>query len=512
MSNSPRKILLVVLDGWGQTPEAEAKVSAIAQANTPFIDQLYLKYPCTLLETSGTCVGLPKGHMGNSEVGHLHLGAGRKIPQELLKIQQDIQHGSFYENPLLKESFQKIQQAQQNKLHFIALTSKGGVHGHIDHLFSLCQMAEQYQVPFYVHAISDGRDVAPQDMKSTLPILEKRIKQYGGFLATLMGRYYAMDRDKRWERTRLAYEALIKRKGIHISNPSTYLKDCYKRGITDEYLRPAILLPEANISSGDVIICTHFRPDRIRQLTQALSQKKSPLTHMNPPSVHFLGFTSYNPNFENVQILYPKKPVPQTMGEILTQENKYQTRIAETEKYPHVTFFFSGGQEKPFPKEKRIFHPSPKISTYDLKPEMSAEDLKTSTCQLLKTKTQDFILLNFANADMVGHTGNMKATQKACEVVDQCLSEVIQTAQNAGYTAMVLADHGNAECMQTPEGTPHTAHTNYPVPCFLIPPTPGKAFSILPRTGKLSQIAPTLLSLMKIPIPKEMDPPWKNKN
>ena len=493
-----RRVLLVVLDGWGETQDSE--VSAIAQARTPTVDGLYKRYAPCFLKTSGRYVGLPEGQMGNSEVGHLHLGAGRTLPQDLLSIQEDIERGTFFDKKVLKEVFR--QAAEPNRrLHFLGLVSKGGVHGHVDHLMALCSLAKAEGVPFSVHAIADGRDVPPKDLLHQIEEIEAKIEACGGHLATLMGRYYAMDRDARWERTKVAYEALVMGKGEQIKGLRGYIEESYAQERTDEFLRPAILQAGGCVRAGDVLLCTNFRPDRMRQLVRALTQRESPLK--TPPlGLRFVSFTPYDPTFEGIRTLYDKKPVPNTLGEILSLHEKQQVRVAETEKYPHVTFFFSGGRETPFAKEERILCPSPKVATYDLKPEMSAHEVAKETLKVLSRKV-DFVLVNFANADMVGHTGNMRATRKACEVVDECLGQVLKQAQVHGYASLVLSDHGNAEQMFTARGEVCTSHTLSEVPCFLIPPIEDAARPALKRST-LSAVAPTVLEMLGLPIPDAM--------
>ncbi|MGF1532742.1 MAG: 2,3-bisphosphoglycerate-independent phosphoglycerate mutase [Bernardetiaceae bacterium] len=491
------KTLLMILDGWGIGPDPE--VSAIAQAHTPFIDHLLDTYPHTTLRTDGLFVGLPEGQMGNSEVGHTHLGAGRIVYQNLVRIQRAIDTGELSQNAVLQDAFERAKAGA--KLHLIGLVSDGGVHAQLTHLEALCRLAADAGIPeFFVHAFTDGRDTAPQSGIGYLTQLQKTLEATGGQLATVVGRYYAMDRDQRWERIQIAHQALTQGIGTLSQDPLLALQHSYDQGITDEFVQPIITADTPRIQSGDVVICFNFRTDRCRQLTQALAREV--VGQMQPLDLHYLTMTRYDATFTDIPVLFEDQDLSDTMGEVLAKHQKTQLRIAETEKYPHVTFFFSGGRETPFAGEERLMCNSPKVATYDLQPEMSAFELRDSLLDYWDRHTPDFVCLNFANADMVGHTGVMSAAVAACQAVDTCAEAVIERALQKGYTILVLADHGNADCMRTPEGKPHTAHTTNPVPCILVQPTP--TYTHL-RSGKLGDVAPTLLHLMGLPIPAAMD-------
>jgi 2,3-bisphosphoglycerate-independent phosphoglycerate mutase len=496
------KVILMILDGWGISPDP--KVSAIAQANTPFVDSLYDRYPHTTLLTDGMNVGLPEGQMGNSEVGHMNLGAGRVVYQDLAKINLAVEEDRLKEEPVLKEAF-AYAKAQSRPVHFLGLLSDGGVHSHIDHLKGLISAAESYGVSqSFVHAFTDGRDVDPHSGKGFIEDLSTFCSDKPCKLASVIGRYYAMDRDKRWERVKLAYDLLVNGTGTRTTNPVATLDASYKEGITDEFIKPISITdgagePLTRISEGDVVIFFNFRTDRGRQLTQALTQKAFHEYNIHPLKLYYVTMTNYDDTFKGVHVVYDKENIKDTLGEVLARAGKKQIRIAETEKYPHVTFFFNGGREEPFEGEKRILCPSPKVATYDLKPEMSAHEVRDAIIPELEKETADFVCLNFANPDMVGHTGSMPAAIKACETVDACAREVIQTGQEHGYTTLVIADHGNCDTMVNPDGTPNTAHTTNPVPLILVDPD---RKTIHP--GVLGDIAPTILDIMGVPQPELM--------
>ncbi len=496
-----KKVLLMILDGWGHGPNPA--VSAIEQANTPFIDSLYKNYPSATLRTDGLHVGLPEGQMGNSEVGHMNLGAGRIVYQDLVKINLATKDGRLGDIAALKKGFEVVNKNGSN-LHFIGLLSDGGVHSHIDHLFGLIDAAEQAEVPNYcVHAFTDGRDVDPKSGRGFVNTLIKKLEHTRGHLASVIGRYYAMDRDQRWERVKLAYDALVHGQGTTVSDISSAIQKSYDEGITDEFLKPFLIenngFVRTTIKDGDVVVFFNFRTDRGRQLTQVLSQQDMLDMNMHALNLHYITMTNYDEDFKNVEVMFEKDNLSETLGEVLEKNLKTQIRIAETEKYPHVTFFFSGGREKPFKGEKRILKNSPKVATYDLQPEMSAFDLKDALVPELLAGSADFVCLNFANGDMVGHTGDMRAAIKACEAVDTCVKEVVTAALTSGYATLLIADHGNCDVMINPDGSPNTAHTTNPVPVILIDQT-WKSI----RDGVLGNIAPTILKIMGLPQPEQM--------
>ncbi|MFN4299192.1 MAG: 2,3-bisphosphoglycerate-independent phosphoglycerate mutase [Thermaurantimonas sp.] len=497
------KVLLCILDGWGIATNPE--VSAVDKAHTPFIDSLYKRFPHATLRASGLDVGLPDGQMGNSEVGHMNLGAGRVVYQDLVKIFLAIEDGSLAKNPVLNNAFEYLKNNTDKKLHFIGLVSDGGVHSHIDHLIGLLEIAAQAGVRnVAVHAFTDGRDTDPKSGVGYITRLLEVLHKTGAKLASITGRYYAMDRDKRWERVKLAYDALVNGIGQYTDNPIEAIKTQYNAEVTDEFLKPIVAAPSAAeaicIQPGDVVINFNFRTDRGRQITTVLTQKDFPEYGMHTLPLHYITLTRYDDTYQGVEVLFEKDNLTMTLGEVLEMHGKSQIRIAETEKYPHVTFFFSGGREEPFRGERRILIPSPKVATYDLKPEMSAYEVAEAILPEIESKSADFICLNFANPDMVGHTGVMEAAIKACEVVDECTRRVVVKALDNGYICIVLADHGNAEFMINEDGTPNTAHTTNPVPIFLCEP---KQRHII-VDGKLGDIAPTILTLMGLPIPVEM--------
>lgn len=492
----------MILDGWGISPIPE--VSAIQKANTPFIDSLYEKYPHATLLTDGMNVGLPEGQMGNSEVGHMNLGAGRIVYQDLAKINLAVQQNTLKDEKELQKAFAHAN--KHNKaVHFLGLLSDGGVHSHINHLKGLIKAAEDTGVKrSFVHAFTDGRDVDPKSGKGFLEELLKFCSDKNTRLASVIGRYYAMDRDKRWERVKKAYDLLVNGQGTPSSDVLSAVQSYYDDDITDEFLEPIVMtdatgLPVGNIREGDVVIFFNFRTDRGRELTQVLSQEDMHEFNMHKLSLYYVTLTNYDDSFQGVHVVYDKDNLQQTLGEVLATAGKKQIRIAETEKYPHVTFFFNGGREIPFDGETRILCPSPKVATYDLQPEMSAYEIRDSIIPELDQQSADFICLNFANPDMVGHTGNMAAAIKACETVDSCARDVIEAGLRNGYTTLVIADHGNCDTMVNPDGSPNTAHTTNPVPLIVVDPEL-KSVS----NGVLGDVAPTILKLMGIPQPEMM--------
>lgn len=497
-----KKVILMILDGWGMSPDP--KVSAIDNANTPFIDTLYTKYPNASLRTDGLHVGLPEGQMGNSEVGHMNLGAGRIVYQDLAKINLAVQNNSLEEEQVLKDAFEYAK-VNNKDLHFLGLVSDGGVHSHITHLFGLLDAANNNELKnVFVHAFTDGRDVDPKSGYGFISELQDHLDKTGGKLASVTGRYYAMDRDKRWERIKLAYDAIVNGKGEKTNNVLKAIQNNYEENITDEFIKPLVLTnddnePTATIKNGDVVIFFNFRTDRGRQLTEALSQEDFHEYNMHKLHMHYVTMTNYDDNFEGINVVFNKENLSETLGEVLAKHDKKQIRIAETEKYPHVTFFFSGGQEKPFEGESRILRNSPKVATYDLKPEMSAYELRDALIPELKKSEVDFVCLNFANGDMVGHTGVMHAAIKACEAVDKCVEDIVSVALDNDYTTILIADHGNCETMINPDGSPHTAHTTNPVPVILI----DKDLSEI-KDGILGDVAPTILKLIGLPQPEAM--------
>ncbi|OJV27577.1 MAG: phosphoglycerate mutase (2,3-diphosphoglycerate-independent) [Bacteroidetes bacterium 37-13] len=496
-----KKVILIIMDGWGHGKNP--KVSAIAQANTPFIDSLYKKYPNTELLTHGENVGLPDGQMGNSEVGHLNIGAGRIVYQELLRINNAVKNSELKQNKTLLAS---IQYAKENKtpLHFIGLVSDGGVHSHTKHLMALCKIAHQNGLDasqIQIHAFTDGRDTDPKSgLKFLSELLSFLDENKCGTLASVCGRYFAMDRDNRWERIKLAYDLLVHGKGEKSSNVLKTISERYTANETDEFLKPIICGEGKMIAPNDAVICFNFRTDRCREITKALTQQNFPELEMQTLPLHYTTMTVYDSTFKNVFNIFDNDDLKNTLGEVLAAHNKTQLRIAETEKYPHVTFFFSGGREKNFIGEERIMIPSPKVATYDLQPEMSAFGIADKTIEAIKNKGHDFICLNFANTDMVGHTGVFSAAVKACETVNTCVEKVVNAALENNYAILLTADHGNADFMQNEDGSPNTAHTTNPVPLFFI----DKENKTAIKNGVLADIAPTILGLMDIALPKEM--------
>ncbi|MFD2099478.1 2,3-bisphosphoglycerate-independent phosphoglycerate mutase [Flagellimonas iocasae] len=497
-----KKVILMILDGWGKSPDP--KVSAIAQANTPFVDSLYTKYPNANLLTDGMNVGLPEGQMGNSEVGHMNLGAGRIVYQDLAKINKAVKENTLKDEKVLKDAFEYAK-TNHKSVHFLGLVSDGGVHSHIDHLKALIKAADDNGVEkSFVHAFTDGRDVDPKSGKGFLIDLTHYCSDKSTKLATVIGRYYAMDRDKRWERVKLAYDVMVNAEGEHVKEISHAIQKSYDSGVTDEFIKPLVVTdandqPLAKITEGDVIIFFNFRTDRGRELTQALSQQDFHEQNMHKMNLYYVTMTNYDDSFKGIKVVYDKDNIKDTLGEVLAKNGKKQIRIAETEKYPHVTFFFNGGREEPFEGEQRILCPSPKVATYDLQPEMSAYDIRDAIIPELKKGEADFVCLNFANPDMVGHTGVMEAAIKACETVDECAKDVITAGLENGYSTIVIADHGNCDTMINPDGSPNTAHTTNPVPLILVDKDAKEI-----KGGVLGDIAPTILKLIGIPQPELM--------
>ncbi|HEX8577114.1 MAG TPA: 2,3-bisphosphoglycerate-independent phosphoglycerate mutase [Flavobacterium sp.] len=498
-----KKVILMILDGWGKSPNPT--VSAIDNANTPFIDSLYTKYPNAELRTDGLNVGLPEGQMGNSEVGHMNLGAGRIIYQDLAKINLAVANKTFRQEQVLTDAFSYAKNNNKS-VHFLGLLSDGGVHSHTSHLRGLIDVTQEWGLQqVFVHAFTDGRDVDPRSGKRYLYELEQYIQNTTVKLASVIGRYYAMDRDNRWERIKRAYDLLVNAIGLHSKNVLESMNESYLNDVTDEFIAPIVIVddfnhPIATIKEEDVVVFFNFRTDRGRELTEALTQQDFHEQNMHKLNLYYVTLTNYDETYTNVKVVYNKDNITETLGEVLAKHHKKQIRIAETEKYPHVTFFFSGGRELPFIGESRILRNSPKVATYDLQPEMSAFELADALVPELQKGEVDFVCLNFANGDMVGHTGVMEAAIKACEAVDQCVEKVITTALANNYTTLVIADHGNCETMINPDGTPNTAHTTNPVPIILV----GHELQFI-RDGVLSDIAPTILHLMGVEKPDSMD-------
>ncbi|MFQ3173026.1 MAG: 2,3-bisphosphoglycerate-independent phosphoglycerate mutase [Flavobacterium sp.] len=497
-----KKVILMILDGWGKSPDP--KVSAIDNANVPFISSLYKKYPSAQLRTDGLNVGLPEGQMGNSEVGHMNLGAGRIVYQDLAKINLAVANKTLAKEQVLKDAFQYAKD-NNKKVHFLGLVSDGGVHSHTSHLRGLIDATQEYGLKeVFIHAFTDGRDVDPKSGKNYIQNLENYIANTSVKVASVIGRYYAMDRDKRWERVKLAYDLLVNGKGTLSKDAVASIEQSYEIDITDEFINPLVMVddndkPLATIEDEDVVIFFNFRTDRGRELTEALSQQDFHEQNMHKLNLYYVTLTNYDETYKNVKVVYNKDNIEETLGEVLEKHNKTQIRIAETEKYPHVTFFFSGGREIPFRGEKRILKNSPKVATYDLQPEMSAFELTDALVPELEKGVVDFVCLNFANGDMVGHTGIMAAAIKACEAVDKCVEKVITTALAQDYTVLVIADHGNCETMMNPDGSPNTAHTTNPVPFILVDNDLKEI-----NDGVLGDIAPTILELMGIEKPAVM--------
>ena len=497
-----KKAMLIILDGLGYGKDDNS--NAVKAANTPFLDYMLNNYPHSKLEASGEAVGLPAGQMGNSEVGHMNLGAGRIVYQELGRIHKAVADGELNQNPILQKAFDYAKH-EEKKVHFIGLVSDGGVHAHTKHLRGLCEAAKNAGLQkVFVHAFLDCRDTDPHSGLNYVSDLEAFLDNNTGELATAIGRYYAMDRDNRWERVKEAYDLLVHGHGKAAKSIKQAIEQSYEEGVTDEFIKPIVKVkddgtPLALIEEGDVVICFNFRTDRGREITLALTQKAFPEYNMKPLNLHYVTMTTYDETFKNVDVIFQKDDVTETIGEILEKNGKTQVRIAETEKYPHVTFFFSGGREKEFVGESRILIPSPKVATYDLKPEMSAQGIADAICDEMEANHPDFVCLNFANPDMVGHTGVFDAVVKAVETVDACTRQVVEKGIQEGYSFIIIADHGNSEFMLNEDGSPNTAHTTNLVPCILI----DKDFKHI-KNGKLGDIAPTILTLLNVSVPQKM--------
>ncbi len=502
-----KKTVLIILDGWGHGDKT--KSDAIHNANTPFVDSLYNKYPHCELLTDGENVGLPKGQMGNSEVGHLNIGAGRIVYQDLEKINIACEDNSIAEQENLKKSFAYANENNKS-LHLIGLVSDGGIHSHQNHLYKLCELANKSGVEnVFVHVLTDGRDCDPKSSKGFVQQLEQNL--FGAQIASVCGRYYAMDRDKRWERIKISYDLMVNGKGEKSQNLSEAIQSSYDNGITDEFIKPIVSVdkngtPITTIKENDAVICFNFRTDRCREITTVLTQSNMPDFGMSSLNMHYTTMTNYDETFQNVNVIYNKGNIKNTLGEILEQNNKSQIRIAETEKYPHVTFFFSGGREKEFVGEKRLMVNSPKVATYDLQPEMSAPEVTSTIVSELEKGETDFICLNFANPDMVGHTGDYNAIMKAVETVDDCARQVVEAGLQNDYAFLIIADHGNADFAINLDGSPNTAHSTNPVPCFAI----NTGFEKI-ENGILGDVAPTILEIMEVEVPEEMKREKENK-
>lgn len=498
-----KKVALLILDGWGIGNNP--KIDATLHANTPYFDSLLKSAPNATLEACGEAVGLPPGQMGNSEVGHINIGAGRVVYQELARINKSMGSKEFHNLPMLKSAFSEIKKTGKT-VHFMGLVSDGGVHAHINHLKELCNAAEMAGInEYFIHAFSDGRDTDPHGGKKYLTDLEDFLKDKKGKIATLIGRYFAMDRDKRWERVAKAYDLLVRSKGEKFNSSLEAIDKAYADGQTDEFVEPKVIVDEkgnplAAISDDDLVICFNFRTDRGRQITEALTQRDVPEFGMKTLKLKYITMSKYDDIFKGVEVIYHKDNLIKTLGEVISANGLKQVRIAETEKYPHVTFFFNGGREEPFEGEKRLLVNSPKVATYDLQPEMSAPEITASICKEIKENTPDFICLNFANPDMVGHTGVFDAVKKACEIVDKCLKEVVEAGVEKGYEFIIIADHGNADYMMNQDGSPNTAHSLNLVPIILLNSKPGN----LIKSGVLGDVAPTILELLEVEKPTEM--------
>ena len=498
-----KKVILVIMDGWGLGKVASS--DAIQHARVPFVSSLYGKYPHSTLVPFGELVGLPEGQMGNSEVGHLNLGAGRVVYQELQRINVAIRTGSFFKNKVLRNT---IRYAKENSkpLHLMGLVSDGGVHSHTDHLKALTTFCKEEGLSqVFIHAFTDGRDTDPKSGLRFLKDLQEHLNQSTGRIATVTGRYYAMDRDRRWERVKLAYDALVKGVGRAATDPLKAVEESYQEGVTDEFINPIVTvgeggLPVGTIQNGDALICFNFRTDRCREISQVLSQSDMPVFDMHKLDLVYTTMAEYDKTFQKVNVIFETDNLQNTLGEVLAARGKTQLRMAETEKYPHVTFFFNGGREVPFEHEERLMAASPKVATYDLQPEMSALELTDKVVKEIGTGKHDFICINYANTDMVGHTGVWSAVVKAAETVNDCVERLINAALPKGYTIFLTADHGNADFMLNEDGSPNTAHSMNLVPFFII----DNDWKGTIKPGKLGDIAPTILTLMDIPIPAEM--------
>ena len=498
-----KKVALLILDGWGHGNETNS--NAMRNAKTAFVDSLYKNYPNSEILTDGEHVGLPSGQMGNSEVGHLNIGEGRVVYQDLVQINNAVKENTFKDNEELNKAFDYAK--KNNKpVHFIGLVSDGGIHSHDSHLHHMCELADINGLDkVFIHAFTDGRDTDPKSGKGFIGNLESKISNLSAELVSVIGRYYAMDRDKRWDRVKLAYDLLVKAEGEKSKDIITCIQTSYDNGITDEFIKPISKVDAdgntlAKISDGDLVICFNFRTDRCREITHVLTQEDMHEFNMHKLDLNYVTMTMYDQSFKNVPVLFYKDNLQNTLGEVLSVNGKTQIRIAETEKYPHVSFFFSGGREESFKGEKRIMIPSPKVATYDLQPRMSAQKVTDAIIHEIENVPADFICLNFANPDMVGHTGVYKAVVEALETVDNCLQQVVEAGLKQDYSFIIIADHGNADFMINTDGTPNTAHTTNPVPCFLV----NTDFNEI-KNGKLADIAPTVLKIMGITIPKEMN-------
>lgn len=500
MANPYSKALLVILDGFGLAEKPE--VSAIDKAHKPFIDSLFANNSHSKLSASGKDVGLPDGQFGNSEVGHLNIGAGRIVPQELTRVNTAIEDGSFFENSVLTTAFEKAK--KNGRIHIMGLFSDGGVHSHNEHLYGLLKFAQSAGIDnTYVHAFTDGRDTSPHGGMDYIKEFQQQADAIGsGEIASIVGRYYAMDRDNRWERTQLAYDLLVHGKGEEFDNPTEALQASYDADVTDEFVKPKLInsSPDSRIQKDDVIVFYNIRGDRARQITRAFTEENFDKFNVEENlNLHYATFTSYDDTFDHVEVAYPPLELHNTIGEVVSNHNLKQLRIAETEKYPHVTYFFNGGDEDPFKGEERVLIPSPKVATYDLQPEMSAVEVTDALCAQLITEKHHLGILNYANPDMVGHTGDMDATIKAVETIDQQLKKVVETATEHNYKILVIADHGNADCLVNEDGSPHTAHTSAPVPALIL-----NEPNVTMKDGILADVAPTLLKLIGIEQPEEM--------
>ena len=486
----------MILDGWGITQDP--KVSAVFNANTSYIDSLYDIYPNASLRTDGEHVGLPVGQMGNSEVGHMNLGAGRIVYQNLVKINMAVEEKTLGQEKVLVDALNYAKENNKN-IHFLGLVSNGGIHSHINHLKGLLDVAAENNAEnVYLHAFTDGRDCDPKSGAYFINDIQEHMAKTTGELASITGRYYAMDRDKRWERVKEAYDAVVNATGVKSTDAVASMNASYDNNVTDEFIKPIIMTdaegnPKAKIERGDVVIFFNYRTDRGRELTEVLTQNDMPEFGMETIDTHYVTMTNYDENFKGINVIYDTANIEDTIGEVLERAGKKQIRIAETEKYPHVTFFFSGGREAEFEGESRLLCPSPKVATYDLKPEMSAYEIRDAIVPELNKGDVDFVCLNFANGDMVGHTGVMEAAIKACEAVDECVKDVITAANENDYTTIVIADHGNCETMINPDGSPHTAHTTNPVPFIMV----DKDIKEI-KDGILGDMAPTVLELMGV--------------
>lgn len=500
-----KKVVFIIMDGWGEGKKDKADV--IFQADTKYIKSLYQPENAAHahLLTDGEHVGLPEGQMGNSEVGHLNIGAGRVVYQDLVKINRAIKDGSIEKNETITQAFEYAKK-NHKKVHFIGLVSDGGVHSSTKHLMKLTDIAAQHGLEdVFVHVLTDGRDTDPRSGAAYVQELEDHLKTNTAKIASVIGRYYTMDRDKRWERIKMGYDLMVNGIGNPVTSAVQAIKDSYAEGKTDEFIQPQLIVGNdgkalTKIEANDVVFCFNFRTDRLREITTVLSQKDMPDQGMKTLPLYFVTMTKYDETFKNIHLAYDKDDLKNTLGEIMAQQNKTQVRIAETEKYAHVTFFFSGGRENEFKGEKRIMIPSPKVATYDLKPSMSAIEVTDAIVAELKANQPDLVVLNFANSDMVGHTGVYSAIVEAVETVDRSVERVAKTARELGYSVIITADHGNSDHAINEDGSPNTAHSMNPVPIFLLDDTHKEL-----KDGKLADIAPTILTLMELPIPKEMD-------